>query len=127
MSYLLDTTVLLDFAHGRVSAIDLVDRLFSEVAPLYTCDVVTCEAMSGGDDVERAAIEGVLSALEYVAIAPADARWAAENRRIRGAGRRARSLADALIAAAAWSLDATVVTRNPRDFRRQGVRVLAYD
>jgi predicted nucleic acid-binding protein len=127
MSYLLDTTVLLDFAHGRVTAIDLVDRLFSDVEPLYTCDVVTCEALSGGDDVERAAIEGVLSALEYVAIAPADARWAAENRQMRGAGRRARSLADALIAAAAWSLDATVVTRNPRDFRRQGVRVLAYE
>lgn len=127
MSYLLDTTVLLDFAHGRFSAIDLVDRLFADVEPLYTCDVVTCEALSGGDDVERAAIEGVLSALEYVAIAPAAARWAAENRRMRGAGRRARSLADALIAAAAWSRDATVVTRNPRDFRRQGVRVLAYE
>ena len=127
MSYLLDTTLLLDFAHGRRTAIELVDRLFAEVEPLYTCDVVTCEALSGGDDIERAAIEGVLAALEYVAIAPGAARWAAENRRLRGAGRRARSLADALIAAAAWSLDATVVTRNPRDFRRQGVRVLAYE
>ena len=127
MSYLLDTTVLLDFAHGRVTAIELVDRLFAEREPLYTCDVVTCEALSGGDEVERVAIEGVLSALEYVAIAPAAARWAAENRRMRAAERRARSLADALIGAAAWSLDAAVVTRNPRDFLRQGVRVLAYE
>ena len=58
MSYLLDTTLLLDFAHGRRTAIELVDRLFAEVEPLYTCDVVTCEALSGGDDIERAAIEG---------------------------------------------------------------------
>ena len=37
-----------------------------------------------------------------------------------------RRLADALIAGVAWSLDATVVTRNPRDFEDTGVPVLAY-
>jgi predicted nucleic acid-binding protein len=35
-------------------------------------------------------------------------------------------LADALVAAAAWQLEATVVTRNPRDFEDAGVPVLAY-
>lgn len=126
MSYLLDTTLLLDFAHGRESATDLVDRLFSESALLYTCDVVTCEALSGGDERERRVIGGVLDALEFVAMAPAGARWAAEARRAGRAAPGARSLADALIAATAWSLGATIVTRNPRDFERQGVRVLPY-
>lgn len=126
MSYLLDTTILLDFAHGRQTAIDLVDRLFSESTMLYTCDVVTCEALSGGDERERRVIGGVLDALEFVALTPDGARWAAEARRAGRAAPGARSLADALIAASAWSLGATIVTRNPRDFERQGVPVLRY-
>jgi len=32
----------------------------------------------------------------------------------------------AIIAGVAWSLEATVVARNPRDFEAQGVPVLAY-
>ena len=126
MSYLLDTTLLLDFAHGRDSAIALVDALFNQSEPLYTCAVVTCESLTGGDDLERAAIRGVLDALEFVALSSAGARHAAESRRARGAECAARSVADALIGALAWSLDATVVTRNPADFERQGVPVLTY-
>ena len=81
MNYLLDTTVLLDFAHDRAGAVELVDRLFADGETLYTCDVVTCEALSGGDVPERRVIRGVLDALEYVALAPVGARWAADARR----------------------------------------------
>ena len=126
MSYLLDTTVLLDFAHDRPGALELVDRLFADAETLYTCDVVTCEALSGGDVLERRVIRGILDALEYVALAPASARWAAEARRTGSSAPGARSLADALIAATAWSLAATLVTRNPRDFERLGIRVMRY-
>jgi predicted nucleic acid-binding protein len=126
VNYLLDTTVLLDFAHGRAGATDLVDRLFADAEVLYTCDVVTCESLSGGDDLERRVIRGVLDALEYVAVAPEGARWAADARRAGRSAPGARSLADALIAATAWSLAATVVTRNPRDFERLGIPVLTY-
>jgi predicted nucleic acid-binding protein len=126
VKYLLDTTVLLDFAHGRAGVVQLVDRLFADAETLYTCDVVTCEALSGGDHLERSVIGGVLDALEYVALAPDGARWAAEARRTGRSGPGARSLADALIAATAWTLAATVVTRNPRDFERQGIRVMQY-
>jgi len=126
MNYLLDTTVLLDFAHARPGALELVDRLFADAETMYTCDVVTCEALSGGDAVERRAIRGVLDALEYVAIAPDSARWAAEARRTGRSAPGARSLADALIAATAWGLAATLVTRNPRDFERLGIPVMRY-
>jgi len=126
VSYLLDTTVLLDFAHDRPGALELVDRLFADAETLYTCDVVTCEALSGGDVLERRVIRGILDALEYVALAPASARWAAEARRTGRSAPGARSLADALIAATAWSLAATLVTRNPRDFERLGIRVMRY-
>lgn len=126
MKYLLDTTVLLDFARGREDAVGLVDRLFTDGETLYTCEVVTCEALSGGDDLERRFIRGILDALEYVALAPGGARWAAEARRTGRSAPGARSLADALIAAAAWSQSATLVTRNPRDFERLGIPVLRY-
>ena len=127
VNYLLDTTVLLDFANGRDGALDLLDRLFDQGETLFTCDVITCEALSGGGEVERRVIRGVLDALEYVALAPDGARWAGDARRSGRSAPGARSLADALIAATAWSLDATLVTRNPRDFERQGIRVLRYD
>lgn len=126
MKYLLDTTVLLDFARGRAGATELVDRLFADAETLYTCEVVTCEALSGGDDLERRVIGGILDALEYVAVGPSGARWAAEARRHGRSAPGARSLADALIAATAGSLDATLVTRNPRDFERLGIPVMRY-
>ncbi len=125
MRYLLDTTVLIDHAKARHGAVELVASLFSEPTEILTCDVVVAEALSGDDGDEVAVIGTLLRALEYVSTHPEAARWAAESRRSRRAT-GPHSLADALIAGVAWFNDATVVTRNPADFERQGVRVLAY-
>ena len=51
--------------------------------------------------------------------------FAADVRRARERTSR-RHLGDAIIAGVAWSLEATVVTRNPRDFEGYGVPVLTY-
>lgn len=127
MSYVLDTTVVIDHAFGYEPAVQLLDRLFSEPQDLYTCDVVMCEALSKGSDVALSVKRTFLDALEYVALAPDGARWAGEQRRIRQvAGRKAPSTTDALVAAVAHSLGATVVTRNAKDFEALGVPVLAY-
>jgi predicted nucleic acid-binding protein len=125
-AYLLDTTLLVDYVNGDASAAATVDDLFGEAADLLTCEVVTCEALSGGDDEERRLLAVLLDALEYVATDPAAARWAAVSRREGRAGRPSRSLADALIAAVAWRMSATVVTRNTHDFARHGVPVREY-
>mgnify|MGYP001825584654 FL=1 len=75
---------------------------------------------------ERDLIVRLLDALEYLAIDPEAARWAGDRRReLRAQGRRA-PLGDSLIAAVAWRMNATVVTRNPRDFELYGVAVLGY-
>lgn len=125
-AYVLDTTVLIDHAKGRAEGAEVLATLFAETSLLYTCDVVTSESLSGGIPPERALITRLLEALEYVAIDPEGARWAGMRRReLRMAGRRC-PLADALIAAVAWRMDATVVTRNAADFERFGVPVLAY-
>jgi predicted nucleic acid-binding protein len=105
--------------------IALLRRLFEEGHDLLTCDVVTCETLSAGTEVQRTTVTRLLDALEYVDIDPGAARWAGESRRRRGK-RSHRTIADALIAGFAWSNGATVVTRNPRDFEAQGVPVLLY-
>ena len=127
MSYVLDTTVVIDHVDGYRPALELLERLFSETGDIYTCDVVMCEALSHGDDQVLRAKRMLLDALEYVALAPDGARWAGEQRRTRQkAGSRAPSTTDALIAALANSLGATVVTRNARDFAAFDVPVLGY-
>jgi predicted nucleic acid-binding protein len=126
MRYLLDTTLVIDHVNGHEPAMALLHRLYEEGGELFTCDVVVCEALSGGDDEQRQAIGRLLQALDFVATDPGAARvaGAARMERHRSGGRL--GLGDALIAAIARGLDATVVTRNRPDFVRQGASVLAY-
>jgi predicted nucleic acid-binding protein len=126
MRYLLDSTVLIDHANWHADASRLLRRLVEDGHDLYTCDVVTCESVSKGGPDEVRHIEVLLDALEYVSTTPAAARRAGAARRERRAAGGRRALGDALIAAIAGDLGATVVTRNDRDFTRQGVPVLTY-
>ena len=126
MRYLLDTTLIADHAHGFAPAVALLGRLYADGAELFTCDVVTCEALSGGTDDHLDAVARLLEPLEYVATSPAAAHWAAASRlkRHRAGGRL--GLGDSLIAGVAAELGAAVVTRNRPDFERQGIEVLSY-
>jgi predicted nucleic acid-binding protein len=125
MRYLIDTTLLIDHANGRPGALALVRELFSDPNDLLVCDAIVAEALSGGDDDAIDGISALVNALEYVSTHPEAARWAgASRRRLRQTS--PRHLGDAIIAGVAWFTDAIVVTRNPRDFEVQGVRVLGY-
>lgn len=126
MSYLLDSTAIIDFAIGRPGGVRVIRELFARTSELYTCEVVTCESLSGGTDEGRDAVRRLLDALEYVALDPEGARWAGERRAERAPGGSRRHLGDALIAGLAWRLGATIVTRNSRDFEAYGVPVLGY-
>jgi predicted nucleic acid-binding protein len=126
MRYLLDTTLIVDHAHGHEPAMRLLHRLHEEGAELFTCEVVVCEALSGGSDEHRSVVSRLLEPLDFVATDPTTARQAGEARleRHRAGGRL--GLGDALIAAVAKGLGATIVTRNRPDFERQGALVLGY-
>lgn len=126
MRYLLDTTLIVDHAHGFAPAMALLAKLYEDGGELYTCDVVTCEALSGGTDDHLEAVSALLLPLEYVSTSPDAARWAAASRLARHRADGKQGLGDALIAGVAVSLGATVVTRNRADFERQGVSVLSY-
>jgi predicted nucleic acid-binding protein len=118
--------VLIDYVRGKPSAVELVLSLFSEPNDLYICDAVVIESLSKGPDDEIAMVGALLQPLEYVSTSPDAARWAGASRRALG-HTSPRRLGDAIIAGVAWSLEATVVTRNKRDFEIQGVPVLAYE
>lgn len=128
MSYLLDSTVIIDFVIGYPPGDEIVERLFAQSEELYVCDVVTCESLSKGAPEQLAVVRSLLKALEYVALSPDGASWAGDVRRERiAAGRSKLSTGDALVAALAHSVGATVVTRNAKDFEALGVPVLGYD
>lgn len=126
MRYLLDTTLILDHAHGYPPAMALLQRLYEDGAELFICDVVVCEALSGGSDEHLAVVSRLLEPLDFVATDPASARRAGEARLRRHRSGGKLGLGDALIAAVATGLEATVVTRNRPDFERQGTSVLGY-
>lgn len=126
MRYLLDTTLLIDHAYGHPPAMQLLHRLYEEGADLFTCDVVVCEALSGGSDEHVDIVRRLLDALEYVAVDPPTAAAAGSTRLERHRSGGKLGLGDALIAALAKALDATIVTRNRPDFERQGASVLTY-
>lgn len=125
MPYMLDTTVLIDHAADRFGVSDLLERLFGETGEIYICDATLTEALSGGTAAEVELIDRLALAFEYVSTSPDAARFAAGCRRQQGQT-SSRRLGDAIIAGTAWSLGATIVTRNHRDFRGLGVPVLAY-
>jgi predicted nucleic acid-binding protein len=125
VNYLLDTTVIIDYSLGLEPGVRILESLFEASSELYVCEVVTCESLSGGTPEELVAIEGLLDALEYVAVDPEAARWAGGRRRASTRGSR-RHIGDALIAGLAWRLGATIVTRNARDFEPFGIAVLGY-
>ena len=126
MRYLLDTTLIIDHAHGYAPATRTLERLYADGADLFTCDVVACEALSGGSDEHLDVVRRLLGALDYVATDPATARGAGTARLERHRSGGKLGLGDALIAAVAKGLDATIVTRNRPDFERQGASVLTY-
>ena len=127
MSYLLDPTVIIDYCIGYKPGEEMVERLFGQPQDLYVCDVVTCEALSKGRTEEIRLARSLLDALEFVALSPEGAAWAGDRRREAiEAGKRKPSTTDALIAALASTLGATVVTRNSKDFASFDVPVLGY-
>jgi predicted nucleic acid-binding protein len=116
LSHLLDTSFVIDVLRGLPAARERFARLFEEGGPIYVDEIVACEAAAGSHLHPDPALTGLLRPLEFIQPGPESAldagRWRAEARR-RG---RTLSLPDALIAAAAVAMDATVITRNVRDF-----------
>ena len=123
---LLDTSFVIDCWHNRAEAVEHLERLMAESAPLYVTEVVVCELFAGLDEADRSVAHRFLEPIEFIQPGPSTAvragTWRAEARE-QGA---TLHLPDALIAAAADAVGAAVLTRNLRDFALTPVRVETY-
>lgn len=122
----LDSSFVIDHLRGDPAAMERWQRVFESGETPFIGEVVVCEVRAGLRAADEPKLQAFLEPIEFVQPGPIHAmtagRWRAEAR-ARG---WTLSLPDALIAAAADSLDAAVLTRNARDFSLTPVRVEAY-
>lgn len=126
MKVMLDTTFVIDHQRRVPAAVDRMhDMLERGDEPIVT-SVVVSEAWVGAREPGDPSLIRFLQYLEYVHPGPETARVAGEFRA--DARRRGFTLglADALIAASAFHLGATVLTRNTRDSALTPVRLESY-
>jgi predicted nucleic acid-binding protein len=126
MRLVLDSTFLIDHLRGEQQAINELAGIFENGHEPIVTEVIVCEVRAGLlPDAERHLV-ALLEPMEFVQPDPGTAmragRWRAELR-ARG---WTLSLADSLIAAAADSIGATILTRNVRDFSLTPVPVKTY-
>ena len=124
--YLLDTTFVIDYLRGEPLAIARFEQFFADGDELLVNEIVVSEAATGARMHPDPDLIAMLRPLEYVQPAVEAALIAGEWRRTALSTGHALSLADALIAAAAKASEATVLTRNLRDFALTPVRVEGY-
>jgi predicted nucleic acid-binding protein len=126
MRLVLDSTFVIDHLRGLPEAVDRMTAIFELGDEPYLTEVVVCEVRAGLRAEAERVLRALLEPIEFVQPGPDQAmlagRWRAEVRAHGGT----LSLADSLIASAAESLDAAVLTRNVRDFSLTPVAVETY-
>lgn len=122
----LNSTFVIDHLKGDPGAVERWHRVFEDGETPFIGEVTVCEVRTGLRDTDEPYLAAFLEPIEFVQPGPAQAmtagRWRARAR-TRG---WTLSLPDALIAAAADSLGAAVLTRNTRDFALTPVRIETY-
>lgn len=126
MKYLLDASFVIDHLradHGAVARLEAIYRAGDD--PIVS-SVTTAEIWSGPPPGGDPAVDRFLRHIEYVHAGPGTARLAGEWRSAARREGSALATTDALIAATAYDLGATVLTRNVRDFALTPVKVETY-
>jgi predicted nucleic acid-binding protein len=122
----LDSSFVIDHLRGDPVAMERWRRVFESGETPFIGEVVVCEVRAGLKAADEPKLQAFLEPIEFAQPGPVHAmtagRWRAEAR-LRG---WKLSLPDALVAAAADSLGAAVLTRNARDFVLTPVRVETY-
>jgi len=124
VSYLLDSTVLIDWLRGMPDAKRQLEEFALEGARLAVNAVSVAEVYSGVGDNDRAATDALLDAFDYWLIDEETARRAGWYRyRFARLGRQF-SVTDMILAAHAVDRDATLVTGNVKDFPMPELKML---
>lgn len=125
MRYFLDSTFAIDYLRADRVAVGRLKELMEAGDEPFISDVVVCEVATGSPADVRG-LNALIRGVEFVHSGPEVALVAGNFRA--DARRRGYTLGvpDALIAASADALGATVLTKNVRDFALTPVRVESY-
>jgi predicted nucleic acid-binding protein len=126
MRILLDTCFLIDHLRGVEAAVDRLELAFADGDEVYINEVAVAETRTGLRARDARFLDGLIRPLEFVQPGPDTAMIAGQWRREARERGADLTVADALIASAAASLNAAVLTRNVRDFALTPVRIVTY-
>ena len=116
MSVLVDSSVLIDHLRGDTRAVDLLKTLFAENGQVWAATPTRTEILAGVRDSERTGVADVFALLSWVEIGVQLADAAGELARQFRRSHSSIDTTDYLIAAAAASIGARLVTLNVRHF-----------
>jgi predicted nucleic acid-binding protein len=120
---LIDTDILIDHFHGHRAALNFLVGQLEDNEPLALSVVTLTEFTGGMRPGEEARTEQLLALFTLLDIDPAIARQAGDYLRLFRRSHRI-DLGDALIAATAKTLGATVVTRNVKHYPMDDIEIL---
>jgi predicted nucleic acid-binding protein len=124
--YLLDTSFVVDYLRGEPAAVERFGQLFRDGDEPYVNEVILCELAVGIRQTDDPGFAAFVRVVSFAQPGPGTAIEAGAWRRsARGRG-RTLSVSDALIAAAASALNATLLTRNLRDFQLAPLMISTY-
>lgn len=126
MNLVVDSSFVIDHLRGDPMASMRWQRMFEDGDIAFATEIVVCEVRSGLQASDEHHLAALLAPMEFVQPGPDSAMRAGQWRHHARRRGRTLSLADALIASAAESLRAAVLTRNLRDFALTPVRVESY-
>jgi predicted nucleic acid-binding protein len=116
LTVLLDTSVLVDHLRGDARAVQLLDELVMADEAVWAATPTRTELLAGIRGSERVALDRLFAALAWVDVNSAIADDAGELARRHRRSHLGIGTIDYLIAAAARSLRARLLTMNVRDF-----------
>jgi predicted nucleic acid-binding protein len=122
-SYVIDSDVLIDHLRGYQQALDFIDALFLDGAEVCFSVISEAEIYSNVRSGEKSAVWALFDSLTRLDVSGEIARKAGEYRAqyLRSHG---LALPDALIAAAAFVIDADLITRNARHYPMTDIKVV---
>jgi len=123
-TYLLDTTVLVDYFRGRERAKLLLERLVDEGHTLALCGINVAELFAGLPEKQRPLARELIDTLNYLGVPPGVAELAGTVRFEAARQGITIHLPDAIIAAVAMANSAILVTANVRDFPMEELYLL---